>query len=357
MLKAAFKKYTLRFKQPAGTSRGVYTHKDSCFIRVFDDIDPDIFGIGECGLLKGLSNDDLPDYETKVGEVVENITNFNYYLDKGLVQYPSIRFGLEMALKDLKIQGESGLPGSRILFPSDFTQGKDFIEINGLVWMGDFYFMRKQVKEKIKSGFKCIKLKIGAIDFEKELELIRSIRKDFKPSDIEIRVDANGAFSPEEAMEKLKLLAELGLQSIEQPIRQGQWEIMASLCEKTPLPIALDEELIGIFNMDEKKKLLETVKPQYIILKPSLAGGFAASQEWIDLVKHYNIGWWVTSALESNIGLNAIAQWTYTQGNPLPQGLGTGQLYHNNFISPLSIERGKLKFDPIKEWILNGLYQ
>lgn len=354
MLRSDWKKYTLKFKRPAGTSRGKLTTKDSWFIFIYDDSDPQIVGIGECSLLKDLSIDDREDYEEKIEEVCENINNYSFYLDNGLLEFPSIRFGLEMALMDLGLignrvyKGNKGNRGERILFPSDFTDGKDSIEINGLVWMGSFDFMRQQIIDKIESGFKCIKLKIGAIDFTEELSLIKSIRNKFSAKDIEIRVDANGAFPVDEALEKLKLLSEFNLHSIEQPIRHGQWEQMAELCEKSPLHIALDEELIGIVNIKEKKKLLKIIRPQYIIIKPSLVGGFKASEEWIDMAKKNNIGWWVTSALESNIGLNAIAQWTYTLGNKMPQGLGTGQLYSNNIDSGLYIENGKLLYNPDK---------
>ncbi|MEZ5197588.1 MAG: o-succinylbenzoate synthase [Bacteroidales bacterium] len=342
----------LNFKQPGGTSRGVLTHKDSWFIFVCDDTHPKTIGIGESGLLKGLSMDDHTGYEAKISEVCNNIQSHKDYLTSELLDFPSIRFGLEMALMDLGVVGETGNPGKRLLFPSGFTCGDDSIPINGLVWMGTFDFMKKQIHEKIESGFNCIKLKIGAIDFNKEIELIKSIRKEFSVSDMEIRVDANGAFSSDEALDKLKQLSDLDLHSIEQPVRQGQWETMAKLCEKTPLPIALDEELIGINRIDKKAKLLEIIKPQYIILKPSLIGGFKASEEWIELAGKNNVGWWITSALESNIGLNAIAQWTYTLNNPMPQGLGTGQLYANNFDSPLEIDKGKLYFNPSNNWHL-----
>lgn len=352
MLKATYKKYTLHFKRASGTSRGILTHKDSWFIIIWDDTDTNVIGIGECGLLKGLSIDDRPDYEEKIIEVCNNIQNHQEYMDKGLKDFPSICFGLEMALMDL---GLGVNRGKRMLFPSEFTLGKDSIDINGLVWMGEFDFMQRQIKEKIESGFKCIKLKIGAIDFDKELELIKSIRKEFSANEIEIRVDANGAFSPEDALDKLEQLSLYDLHSIEQPIRQGQWEKMAKLCERTPLPIALDEELIGVNELQQKKELLDKIKPQYIILKPNLVGGFKASQEWIHLAEQNNIGWWITSALESNIGLNAIAQWTYSLGSNLPQGLGTGQLYTNNFKSPLQITKGKLYFDLAKNWDLNNL--
>jgi len=349
MLKATYKKYTLNFKQPAGTSRGVLHQKDSWFIFVWDDNESDIVGIGECGLLKGLSWDDRPDYKDKLQEVCDNIQLYQNNLDDRLKDFPSIMFGLETALLDLRAKG------TKVLFESLFTEGKDAININGLVWMGEIAFMLKQIKEKIASGFNCIKLKIGAIDFEQELELIRNIRREFSVDDIEIRVDANGAFSPEEALDKLSQLAEFYLHSIEQPIKQGQWEQMAGLCEQTPLPIALDEELIGVNEIEKKKSLIKTINPQYIILKPSLVGGYKASEEWIKLAEQNNIGWWITSALESNIGLNAIAQWTYTLQNELPQGLGTGQLYFNNFTSPLNISQGKLFYDPSISWNLKSL--
>ncbi len=335
-LTATYKKHTLIFKRPAGTSRGILTSKDIWIITISDKDNPEKTGTGECSPLMGLSIDDMPDYEKKLDKVCKNIDKYYEYIESGLNGFPSIKFGLEMALKDLET------PGKDVLFPSEFTAGQDSIEINGLVWMGEFEFMRKQIIEKIESGFSCIKLKIGAIDFEKEIELIRTIRKEFSAGDIEIRVDANGAFKIETALEKLKILSYYDLHSIEQPIKQGQWDEMAKLCEKTPLPIALDEELIGITGFEDKKRLIQTIKPQYIILKPSLTGGFKASKEWIDLAEENNTGWWITSALESNIGLNAIAQWTYTLGNKMPQGLGTGQLFTNNFESQLYIRNGHL---------------
>jgi len=236
------------------------------------------------------------------------------------------------------------------LFPSKFSKEQAPIPINGLVWMGSKEFMNEQINEKLSEGFQCIKMKIGAIDFQTEIALIESIRKEYPKEKIEIRVDANGAFLPEEAMEKLKILSDLDIHSIEQPIKQGQTKQMRELCENTPLPIALDEELISVFEEDKKEELLRNIKPQYIILKPSLLGGFAASLEWIKLADEMNIGWWVTSALESNIGLNAIAQWTYTLKNDLPQGLGTGSLYTNNLDSPLTVAKGTLYYDQNKRW-------
>jgi len=239
------------------------------------------------------------------------------------------------------------------LFYSEFTKGKQSIPINGLVWMGDKEFMKRQIKEKLAAGFSCIKMKIGAIDFETEIDLLKSIRKEFSATEIELRVDANGGFTPKNALEKLKRLSELEIHSIEQPIKQGQFEEMAMLCEKTPLPIALDEELIGVFSIERKRKIIQTIQPQFIILKPSLVGGFKGSEEWIELANSHNIAWWITSALESNVGLNAIAQWTFTLNNTMPQGLGTGGLYTNNFDSPLEIQKGSLHYNNSKKWNFN----
>jgi L-alanine-DL-glutamate epimerase-like enolase superfamily enzyme len=221
--------------------------------------------------------------------------------------------------------------------------------------MGEKQFMFDQIKSKLEEGWNCIKLKIGAIDFEAELELLKYIRSQFSKSDIELRVDANGAFSPDNALEKLHRLAEMDLHSIEQPIKQHQWNEMAELCEKTPLPIALDEELIGIFDFAEKRKVMETIQPQYLIFKPSFIGGFKGTQEWIDLCDEFKTPWWMTSALESNIGLNAIAQWTAILDNHLPQGLGTGQLYTNNIESPLRVNGGFLTYENNGEWDLSWL--
>ena len=342
-MKATYFKHQLQFKQASGTSRGVLTYKDTWFIQIHNG---PLKGIGECGMFKGLSIDDRSDFETKLAWTCENIHLGLEVLLVSLIEFPSIQFGLEMAFQSLKQNG------SFELFPSDFTKGKDSIPINGLIWMGDKSFMKQQIKDKLATGFSCIKLKIGAIDFDKELELIRSIRNEFDAETIEIRVDANGAFKPNEALEKLKYLSDYNLHSIEQPIQQGQPQEMAQLCSKTPLPIALDEELIGVFSVTNKSLLLQTIKPQYIILKPTLVGGFKGSQDWIDLSESNNIGWWVTSALESNIGLNAIAQWTYNLNSPFPQGLGTGSLFTNNIQSPLAVHSGELLYDLKRKWNL-----
>ncbi|WP_073087401.1 o-succinylbenzoate synthase [Winogradskyella jejuensis] len=345
-MKATYQQYILNFKRPSGTSRGTMTTKETWFIRLEKD---GKVGIGECGILRGLSIDDRPDYENQLKWACENINLGLEKLLNHLVEMPSIQFGLEMAFKSLDSANLFKL------FPSNFTKGKDSIHINGLVWMGDEAFMRQQIIEKIESGFKCIKLKIGAIDFQTELDILKSIRKEFSISDIELRVDANGAFRPKEALEKLNRLSEYHLHSIEQPIKPKQFEQMAKLCETSPIDIALDEELIGVFFESEKEELISIIKPQYIILKPSLVGGFQGSQEWIDIAEKHTIKWWVTSALESNIGLNAIAQWTYTLQNSLPQGLGTGGLFTNNFHSPLIVKNGTLQYDIKTNWELNIL--
>lgn len=347
MLKADYHYYPLKFKRPSGTSRGVLTKKDSWFIRVWDDQKISVKGIGECSIIQGLSSDDRPGYEDKIKEVCENIDDFWYYLENGLKDWPSIYFGLETAFLDLESNG------SKLLFPSEFTKGLAQISINGLVWMGDSVFMKEQIQQKLEDGFNCLKLKIGAINFDDEIKLLESIRKEFSVDQIELRVDANGAFLPQNSLDKLKQLAQYDLHSIEQPIIAGQWNEMAELCMQTPLPIALDEELIGINDVTEKSELLDTIKPQYIILKPSLLGGIRGSEEWIDLANERNIPWWITSALESNIGLNAIAQWTYTLNSSMPQGLGTGQIYTNNIVSPLYMEKGLLAFNTTNKWELN----
>jgi len=343
-MKASYKKYILDFKRPSGTSRGVLTQKETWFIILENDGKT---GIGECGILRGLSVDDTPNYEEILKWICLNIhLGLNVLLNE-LVEFPSIQFGLEVAFRSLEKDDKF------TLFPSAFTRGEDVIPINGLVWMGDKAFMSQQIKDKIQQGFKCIKLKIGAIDFKTELELLKSIRKEFSVNDIELRVDANGAFLPETALDKLKQLSELELHSIEQPIKQGQFEEMARLCESTPLPIALDEELIGVLSLTKKQKLLQTINPQYIILKPSLVGGYKGSEEWITLAKEQHIDWWITSALESNIGLNAIAQWTYSLNTKMYQGLGTGGLFTNNFDSPLIVKNGTLQHEQNRHWNVN----
>lgn len=344
-MKASFKKYTLNFKQASGTSRGVYTTRDSWFLFLNDGISN---GIGECAPLPDLSIDSLKKMNSKLLQVCEEISYFSQFPEE-LSAWPSIRFGLESALLDLK----NG--GNRILFPSAFTRGETGIPINGLIWMGSSEFMKQQIRNKIDAGFRCIKMKIGALDFETEFELLKAIRHEFSAEEITLRVDANCAYTYQTAIENMKRLADLQIHSIEQPIATGRWQEMARLCEQSPVPIGLDEELIGITTTSEMKKLLATIRPAFLILKPSLHGGVAGCEKWIELAKEFNTGWWITSALESNIGLNAIAQWTFQLGTSTEQGLGTGQLFTNNFDSPLEIEGDQLWFRPEKKWDIENL--
>jgi len=336
-LKASFEIKVFEFKRPSGTSRGVLTEKKAWFITVWNKNNPEVKGVGECSIIPGLSpdyeNDDL--YESKVSDLVKDVDYFSMNSEE-LKDFPSIYFGLEMALLDLKNGGKG------IFYDTPFARGKQAIPINGLIWMGDEEFMQSQITQKLKEGFSCIKMKIGAIDFERELEILAGIRKQVSAAEITLRVDANGAFTSENAPEKLKRLSAFDLHSIEQPIRQGQTSEMRSLCQKNILPIALDEELIGVNDYEEKKQLLDQIKPQYIILKPSLLGGFKGTKEWIELAEERSIPWWITSALESNVGLDAIAQFTSTYQITLPQGLGTGALYTNNTPSALKVENGEL---------------
>ena len=340
-MKATYKKYLLNFKHPSGTSRGILTEKETWFLLLEENGKT---GIGECGILRSLSVDDRPDYEEKLNWVCENIHLGKDQLLDELIHFPSIQFGVETAFLSLV----SKTPFD--LFPSEFTEGTKSMQINGLVWMGEEDFMKSQIEEKLAEGFTCIKLKIGAIDFKRELELLRFIRQNFTADQIEIRVDANGAFKPDDALEKMEQLSQFNLHSIEQPIKANQVSRMRLLCDNPPFPIALDEELIGVYGVENKQELLEKIKPQYIILKPSLVGGFSGTIEWISVAEKLNIGWWITSALESNVGLNAITQFTYTLKSSLPQGLGTGSLYTNNFDCPLEINRGQIQYNPSKKW-------
>lgn len=342
MLHSSYSKYILDFKKPSWTSRGVLNHKETYFIRIVDASKPFVVGLGECAVFRGLGSDDVPDYEKVLAEVCWNIEDYKDCYKERLKEYPSVVFGLETAFADLQNDGRM-MP-----FPSDFTEGNGFVKINGLIWMDAREEMMKQIENKIEDGFSCVKMKIGAVDFESELDLLRSVRKRFSKESLELRVDANGAFSMEDAMMKLEALSKMDLHSIEQPIKAGQTENMASLCKDTPLPIALDEELIGVFDKSKKQALLDEIKPQFVVLKPSLHGSFCGVDEWIGLAEERKIGWWITSALESNIGLNAIAQWTYVKGVSMAQGLGTGSLYTNNVHSPLVLDGENLKFDETK---------
>lgn len=325
----SFEKKVFHFKRPSGTSRGILTEKKCWLLSIYDSSNPAIKGVGECSIIEGLS----PDFENdeQYEAILEALVHDP---ELNLSNYPSIKFGLESALLDL----EHG--GNQMYFDNDFANGKQKIPINGLVWMGDEVFMQEQIEEKLAQGFKTIKMKIGAIDLETELRLLIAIRNKYSREEITLRVDANGAFQPKDAMNVLEKLNELDIHSIEQPIKPGQWGEMSKLCLSTPTPIALDEELIGINNAQRKIELLETIRPQFIILKPSLHGGISGAKEWITLAEERSIPWWMTSALESNIGLKAIAQLTAEFDVKLPQGLGTGSLYMDNIPSNLVVENG-----------------
>jgi len=329
MIKASFIKKVFNFKVPSGTSRGILTEKHAWFLSIWNQESHEIIGVGECSIIPGLSPDfvSFENYEQQLYELCDDIS-----LD--LTNWPSLKFGLEMALLDLKNQG------NQVYFQNDFHKGELKIPINGLIWMGSEEFMQTQIDEKIAAGFKTIKMKIGSIDFETEFKLLSKIRERYPSEELTLRVDANGSFSIDEALQKLTKLASLDIHSIEQPIAAGQLKKMRELCSLSPLKIALDEELIGINSIASKINLLDTIKPSFIILKPSLHGGFSGCEEWISLAEERNIAWWITSALESNIGLNAICQFTSEYNNYLPQGLGTGSLYIDNIPSDLSVENG-----------------
>ena len=348
--------YTLSFKFDAKTSRGSLSEHKTWFLKVWDSSNPRIEGHGECAPFEGLSIDDIPDFDQQLRtslrkiegarppQDLEQIDRYVSYIDE---QLPAVRFGLETALRDLYYGGKMKV------FDSGFYNDHRSIDINGLVWMGDKETMLEGLELKILSGFECVKVKIGGIDFEDELDIIRDARDMIDRDDLNIRVDANGAFDETNVNDALDALAGLGVHSIEQPVKPGQWDLLARLARTSPVPIALDEELIGIHSFEEKKKLLNHIKPQFIVLKPTLLGGFKATAEWISLAREQNIDWWVTSALESNIGLNAICQFTTQYELDIPQGLGTGELYTNNIPSPLTMLNGCIFLDNQKHWYLN----
>lgn len=358
-LKASFHKRIFHFSFDARTSRGSMKDKISWFIKVWNDAQPEIIGVGECGPLVALSPDHVPDLQERIEEIinrfnsqrlditsVSNLSELNSVIIRSLgadiVKYPSILFAFETALLDL-LNG-----GNKVIFNNSFIDGTR-IPINGLIWMGGLDFMLQQIEIKIRDGFRCVKLKVGGIDFEKECDVLQYIRRKYFRESITIRLDANGAFKPVDAMYKLNELAKYDVHSIEQPLKPGSPE-MAELCQTSPIPVALDEELIGINEREEKEALLSSIKPAYIILKPTLHGGLYSCQEWIQLAESQNIGWWITSALESNVGLNAIAQFTAQYAITMPQGLGTGMLYTDNIESPLTVNKGFLSYDKDLLW-------
>ena len=334
MYKYEIEERTLHFKQPAGTSRGVYTTRRSWLVHLSDG---EREGVGECAPLPDLSCDARPDYVDVLNKVCEDFCQTGEINYERWRDYPSMLFGLETAWLNMT-------NGDR-LFDTAFARGEVGIPINGLVWMGSYEEMLRRMEEKLEKGFRCVKLKIGAIDFDQELDLIKRIRERFSFHEVELRLDANGAFKFEEALYKLELLSQYAIHSIEQPIKAGQWAYMAELCRESPLPIALDEELIGVNDPQTKRHMLNIIKPRYIILKPSLHGGMLGCREWIETARDMGIGSWITSALESNIGLNAIAQFAsdvYGDNIRMPQGLGTGQLFTDNIDMGLEIRGDRL---------------
>lgn len=339
-MKITIEERTLHFKQPAGTSRGVYTERHIWLVTITDG---EHQGVGECAPLPQLSCDDIPNYTEVLRYFCDELERTGEIDYETLRAYPSVLFGLETALQayhDSFSERENAQDCA-----TSFSRGEVGIPINGLVWMGTLDEMQQRIEEKLGQGFRCIKLKIGALDFEAELEMLKKIRQRFGPREVELRVDANGAFLYEEALYKLELLSQYALHSIEQPIKAGQWANMAELCRDAPLPIALDEELIGVNDPDQKRQMLNIIRPAYIVLKPSLHGGMAGCREWIDIAKDMGIGSWITSALESNIGLNSIARFcssVYGEHITMPQGLGTGQLFIDNIPMPLEIRGDRL---------------
>ncbi|MBD5255988.1 MAG: o-succinylbenzoate synthase [Barnesiella sp.] len=344
MLKATWCSYNLHFKQPATTSRETMTDRPTYYIKVWDDSDPSRFGIGECALFRGLSSDDVESYEDRLDRLCRSIDQFSVNETIRMLRgYPSILFGYESAMADYQHDGIG------ILSDNYWTSGSQPLHINGLVWMGNFEEMLQRVDEKLRDGFRCIKFKIGGIDFNKEIEMIRQVRKCYSKDQIEIRLDANGGFYPKDALHRLEQLSMFDIHSIEQPIRQRQWHEMSEICKNSPIPIALDEELIGV-NESYHDRLIEEIMPDYIILKPTLCGGFTGSDHWIHTAEKYGVGWWATSALESNIGLNAIAQWVAGKHPKMVQGLGTGALFTNNIPSPIVQDGERLFYDDRKGW-------
>lgn len=345
-MEAKYTSYILNFKIPGGTSRGVLTRKESFFIAIHDK---GKVGLGEVGVLRGLSYDDIPELESQIAWTCENIHLGLDELYETNQQFPSIQFALEQAFSHLNNGFEH--------FPSPFTSGVAAQNINGLIWMGSLSFMRDQVAKRLSEGFTTLKMKIGAIGWEEEKSILSALRKEFSEDQLELRVDANGAFEVDEAIEVSKYLSDISVHSMEQPIKAGRNEELAKAVELMQIPVALDESLIGMIKRTQKETLLDTVRPQYIILKPSFVGGWKGADQWINVAAERDISWWATSALESNIGLNAIAQWAYMKSNPIPQGLGTGSLFTNNIEGPYKVEGGllKVKKDILTDWDLSFL--
>lgn len=334
-------KHSMQFIVPAGTSRGVMTERPGLFL-VFEQ--EGRVAHGECGPLAGLS---VESYDELIfaADAFKRAYDFERFEDAEtqLLAVASLRFAFEMAYLD----AVSAVP--KQLFDTSFSRGDTSIQINGLIWMGNADYMKKQISEKLDDGFKCLKLKVGSNDFAEECSILQDIRTHFSPEVLEIRLDANGAFSPETASEKLKRLSDFHIHSIEQPVQPSQIEHLSILSKEANVAVALDESLIGVAQ-ENRLTLLKTIQPQYIILKPTLLGGFQDCDDWIEKAESEGINWWATSALESNIGLSAIAQWTSTKNTSMPQGLGTGKIYSNNFASPLFLVGERLRYVPANAW-------
>lgn len=343
MLRADYTRRDLVFNFEAITSRQTMKVKETYFLRVWDDRNPQRRGVGECAIFRGLSSDDTPFYESRIADLCRSIDSVRL----SDIRESSLRFGFETAMADLRADAPFDL------WPGAWSRGEQGLEINGLVWMGDYPTMQRRIDEKIAAGFRCIKIKIGSLDFDRELSLLDYIREQHDVNTVELRLDANGAFSPKEALRKIERLARYDIHSIEQPVRAAQWQAMREITRNSPIPVALDEELIGSLDYDRRCRLLDATMPAYVIIKPSLCGGFAYADGWIRDAGEREIGWWATSALESNVGLNAIARWVAAKSPDMPQGLGTGALYTNNVPSPLHVKGSRLYYNTDAAWDLN----
>jgi len=347
MVQAEYIRHPLKLYRPAGTSRGVIHQKECWYVKLVDETG--MKGLGEVSFIPGLSVEDPDEIEIQLDHVCKLISRGEMDPAQELPALPGIQFALESAMMDLERGGE------RLLFPSDFTSGMAGILINGLIWMGDRSFMKKQIRDKLDQGFRVLKMKVGALDEKEELEVLSWIRSEYGTGDLEIRLDANGAWSVQEASVRISRFAAFGIHSIEQPIGPGQIDALQELSLNPDIPVALDEELIGITSPEIRRTIMEKIRPAYIILKPGLLGGFSVAEQWIEVAQDVGTGWWITSALESSIGLSAISQWTYHLDLSMPQGLGTGMLYSNNIPSPLQMEGNRLWYRPEKGWDLSSI--
>lgn len=350
MLRLSLKPYTLQFARPAATSRGALTARRILLLRAWDTDAPDVAGWGECGPLPGLSRDDRPDFLEEAAAVCD-VINAGYQPTPGdLAHLPSFAFGLDTALRDLVAGGE------RRLWDTPFSRGACGLPTHGLIWMDTPEGLLRQIETKLAAGFRVIKMKVGALPLAQELELLAAVRSAYAPAAVELRLDANGAFAPADALAVLHQFARFDVAFLEQPIRAGDWPAMAGLCRHSPIPVALDEELIPVADAGTRRQLLDTIRPQHLILKPALLGGFTAADEWIADAEARGITWWTNSLLESNIGLNAICQWTGAAGGLRVHGLGTGGLFTNNFGSPLRLVGSRLYYDQESPWTLPSIH-